>query len=263
MDLTDERWSVLEPLLGELPRRADGRGRPWRDSRAVLNGILWILRTGAQWADLPERYPPYQTCHRRFQRWVRDGTLERVLEALARDLKERGKLDLSECFIDGTFVAAKKGRLRGSDQAGQRYEAHGRSWAVADGAGLPVAVCAASAAPHEVTLVAATLNSRFVDDPPQPPQRLIGDRAYDADPLDVALAELGVEMIAPHRRNRTTPKTQDGRPLRRFRRRWKVERLFAWLGNFRRLVVRYERYALNYLGFVQLGCIPILLRQGL
>ena len=109
MDLTDEQWKVLEPLVGELPRRADGRGRPWRSSRDVLNGILWILRTGAQWADLPERYPPYQTCHRRFQRWVRDGTLERVLEALARDLKGRGKLDLSECFIDGTFVVAKKG----------------------------------------------------------------------------------------------------------------------------------------------------------
>ena len=110
-----------------------------------------------------------------------------------------------------------------------------------------------------MTLVAATLDSRFVD---ATPQRLIGDRAYDADPLDEALSELGVEMIAPHRRNRKRPKTQDGRPLRRYRRRWKIERLFAWLGNFRRLVVRYERQALNYLGFVHLGCILILLRQG-
>ncbi len=98
-------------------------------------------------------------------------------------------------------------------------------------------MCAASAAPHEVTLVAPTLDSRFV---PDLPRRLIGDRAYDADPLDMALARLGVEMIAPHRRGRVRPKTQDGRPLRRYRRRWKIERLFAWLGNFRRLVVRYE-----------------------
>jgi transposase len=120
-------------------------------------------------------------------------------------------------------------------------------------------VCAASATPHEVTLVAPTLDSRFVE---QQPQRLIGDRAYDADPLDEALLELGIEMIAPHRRGRTRPKTQDGRPLRRYRRRWKIERLFAWLGNFRRLVVRYERHALNYLGFVHLGCILILLRRG-
>ena len=132
--------------------------------------------------------------------------------------------------------------------------------AMADRFGLPLAVCTASAAPHEVTLVAATLDSRFVE---ALPERLIGDRAYDADPLDEALAELGVEMIAPHRRNRKRPKTQDGRPLRRYKRRWKVERLFAWLGNFRRLVVRYERHALNYLGFVHLGCILILLRQGL
>jgi transposase len=94
------------------------------------------------------------------------------------------------------------------------------------------------------------------------PQRLIGDRAYDADLLDTELAKLGVEMIAPHRRNRKKPKTQDGRPLRRYKRRWKIERLFAWLGNFRRLVVRYERHALNYLGFVLLGCILILLRQS-
>ena len=132
--------------------------------------------------------------------------------------------------------------------------------AVADRFGLPLAVCAASASPHESRLVAPTLDSRFVTDLPQ---RLIGDRAYDADPLDAELAKLGVEMIAPHRRNRKKPKTQDGRPLRRYRRRWKIERLFAWLGNFRRLVVRYERHALNYFGFVQLGCILILLRRSL
>ena len=134
---------------------------------------------------------------------------------------------------------------------------------MADRFGLPFAACviwAASATPHEVTLVAPTLDSRFVTDVPA---RLIGDRAYDADGLDAALAALGIEMIAPHRRNRTRPKTQDGRSLRRYRRRWKIERLFAWLGNFRRLVVRYERHALNYLGFVHLGCILILLRQGL
>ena len=73
--------------------------------------MLWVLRTGARWRDLPETYPPYQTCHRRFQRWVRDGTLKRVLTALAKHLRARGVLDLRECFIDGTFVAAKKGEV--------------------------------------------------------------------------------------------------------------------------------------------------------
>ena len=92
------------------------------------------------------------------------------------------------------------------------------------------------------------------------PERLIGDRAYDSDPLDAELAEGGIDMIAPHRRNRKKAKTQDGRKLRPYKRRWKIERLFAWLSNFRRLVVRYERLVQNYLGFVKLGCIVILLR---
>ncbi len=72
MDLTDEQWEALEPLVPDPPRREDGRGRPWRDPRDVLNGILWILRTGAPWKDLPERYPPYQACHRRFQKWIEE-----------------------------------------------------------------------------------------------------------------------------------------------------------------------------------------------
>jgi transposase len=73
--------------------------------------VLWVLRTGARWRDLPETHPPYQTAHRRFQRWVRDGILKWVLTALAKYLRERGVLDLTECFIDGTFVAAKKGEV--------------------------------------------------------------------------------------------------------------------------------------------------------
>jgi len=109
MDLTDEQWEVIKPWIPDPPRRLDGRGRPWRDARQVLNGILWILRTGAPWKDLPNRYPSYQTCHRRFQQWVREGVLESVLRALAEDLRERGGLDLRECFIDGSFVIAKKG----------------------------------------------------------------------------------------------------------------------------------------------------------
>ncbi len=108
-ELTDEQWAIIGPLIPEPPRREDGRGRPWRDTREVMDGVLWILRSGARWQDLPERFPPYQTCHRRFQQWSRDGTLRRVLEALAEDLRARGEIDLSECFIDGTFIVAKKG----------------------------------------------------------------------------------------------------------------------------------------------------------
>jgi transposase len=109
MDLTDDQWEVLKPSIPVPPRRADGRGRRWHDPRAVLNGMLWILRSGAHWKDLPPRYPPSQTCHRRFHLWVRSGVLDHLLRPLATALHERGGLDLSACFIDGTCVVAKTG----------------------------------------------------------------------------------------------------------------------------------------------------------
>ena len=123
--------------------------------------------------------------------------------------------------------------------------------------GLPVAVCVESATPHEVKLATSTLVQMIV---PEAPQNLIGDNAYDSDKLDAELRRYGIELIAPHRRNRRNT-TQDLRRMRRYRRRWKIERLFAWLQNFRRLVVRYERYAENFLGMLYLGCCLILLRH--
>jgi transposase len=130
--------------------------------------------------------------------------------------------------------------------------------AITDASGIPVAAYIESASPHEVKLVEVTIDNCFI---PDAPEKLIGDKAYDSDPLDNRLLdERGIEMIAPHRKGRKRPKTQDGRKLRRYRRRWKVERFFAWLQNFRRIVVRYEYHASNFLGMVQLGCAIILLR---
>ena len=133
--------------------------------------------------------------------------------------------------------------------------------AITDRNGVPVAVHVASASPHETRLVEATLEQSFA---PRPPEKLMGDRAYDSDPLDHRLRQdYGLELIAPHKRNRSRPATQDGRALRRYCRRWKVERFFAWLHNFRRLVTRWEYYEANFLGMVQLACILILLRRYL
>ena len=128
---------------------------------------------------------------------------------------------------------------------------------IADGHGLPLALRTESASPAEVTLVEKTLEERIVADVPE---RLIGDKAYDSDRHDQRLMEnYGTELIAPNKINRRRP-TQDGRPLRRYRKRWKIERLFAWLFNFRRLVVRYEFHAENFQGFVHLAAAIILLR---
>ena len=118
-ELTDEQWEMIEPILRPA-RRTDLRGRPWHDTRAVLNGVLWVLGTGAQWRELPEKYPPFQTCHRRFQQWVRSGKLEKALGALARHLHERGQLTLDEAFVDATFASAKKGGSLSAPPAGAR-----------------------------------------------------------------------------------------------------------------------------------------------
>jgi transposase len=129
--------------------------------------------------------------------------------------------------------------------------------AVAADNSLPLAVSVQSASPAECQLVEEVLAGSFLD---ELPARLIGDKAYDSDPLDTKLAEdYGIELIAPNRRNRS--RTQDGRKLRRYRKRWKVERLFAWMHNFRRLVTRWEYHIENFLGFVHLACLHLLLRH--
>lgn len=125
MDLTEEQWRILEAILPEEPVRDDGRGRPWSDRRKVLNGVLWILRTGARWQDLPPRYGSYQTAHRRFQTWVDSRVIEQILLTLAQHLKDAGGLDLKECFVDGTFVPAKKGGVWWGKPSGAKAP---RSW---------------------------------------------------------------------------------------------------------------------------------------
>ena len=129
--------------------------------------------------------------------------------------------------------------------------------AVADRHGLPIAIGIAPGQRGETKLVRDTLRASFLK---VLPKRLIGDRAYDSDGLDAELKDLGIEMIAPHNPTRKRI-TQDGRPLRRYRRRWHVERLFAWMMRFRRLVTRYEHHSRNFLGFVKLACLVILLRR--
>jgi transposase len=251
---SDAQWERIEPVL-RPKRRFDGRGRPWQDTRAVLSGVLWVLGTGAQWRELPDRYPPFQTCHRRFQQWVRNGKLEKVLGLLAKHLHERGKLSLREAFIDATLASAKKGVLRSVLHAAARGQRSSLSPLIT--VFLSPSVYKALR-PMKANSSEGALAGSFLY---ELPARLVGDRAYDSDPLDRKLEEeYGIELIAPHRGRRRAP-TQDGRRLRRYRKRWRVERLFAWLHWFRRLVTRYEYHVENFLGMVRLACVMLLLKH--
>jgi len=125
MDMTEEQWNLIGTILPEDPVRRDKRGRPWSDRRDVLNGVLWILRTGAPWKDLPGRYGKYQTVHRRFQNWVRSGVMEKIL------LPSRKISKIAVAWIFGSASSTehlfrrKKGALRGTNQARERHEDHG------------------------------------------------------------------------------------------------------------------------------------------
>ena len=139
---------------------------------------------------------------------------------------------------------------------------------VVDGPGVPLGVHRDSASPAEVTLLEPTWATTAVPRagsgrPRQKPERVIADQAYDNDALRQPLPQRGIELSVPHRRNRKQPPTQDGRKLRRYRRRWKVERtrFAAWFGIFRRLVVRWERHLTMYLAFFHLACLLITLNR--
>lgn len=194
--------------------------------------------------------------------WETNGVLRKIWRVLLGELDQAGQLDWKEAFADATFVPAKKG----GDAIGKTKRGKGsKCMLVTDGEGLPIAVSVHSASPAEVTLIKETLRTINVprSGPGRPrsrPGRLIADKAYDSDPLRERLARRGIELIAPHRANRRRPRTQDGRPLRRYRRRWKVERTFAWFQNYRRLVVRWERHSRMFQAFVHVTC--VLLTMG-
>jgi transposase len=202
---------------------------------------------------LPQSFPNYKTVHRRFQQWC-EQVLREVLKDLANTLREQGDIDEREAFIDATFASAKGG----GDAIGPTKRGKGvKIMAIVDRHGLPLSVSTHAANHHEVTLVQLSFDFYMIE---TKPEHLIGDKAYDSDDLDDKLKRKGVELIAPHRSNRKL-KTQDGRALRRYARRWLVERFFAWLQWKRRLLVRWEYYANNFLGFVQLASITMMLKR--
>jgi transposase len=217
-------------LVGASNRRElEGPASP---ISAVLHVPSTILCLGSGWDDASDRTrigprPP------RARRPGPRGGVRR------RNFREREK--------GGAFVGKTK-RGKGT-----------KIMAMVDRTGLPIAIDIASASPHESKLLEDLLLQNFLQRRGDQPRYLIGDKAYDCDALDTRLAAQGIVLIAPNRSNRS--RTQDGRHLRRYKRRWKVERFFAWLFAFRRLVVRYEHHARNFLGFLHLACALILLRH--
>jgi transposase len=257
LTLTDEQLDWLAERVPEAPVNPKG-GRPPMEKRKALRGIFWILDNGAKWKDLPREFGSKSAVHRWFSLWVREGVFEAIMRDAGEFVEERDGYRLYECFIDGTFCKARGG----GDGVGVTKAGKGvKIMVLVDARGLPVAVETSSASPHESRLVQQLFDFMLTA---STPERVIGDKAYDSDRLGDELADEGIELIAPHRANRRPENvTQDGRPLRRYVRRWKVERTISWIQNFRRLCIRYEKSSIMFQGFLHLSCTLLLLRQVL
>jgi transposase len=192
------------------------------------------------------------------------GRLVEYLANVSERVKRAPAIEMERIVSGRQF---RSGEKRGCG-VGKTKRGKGTKWmVVVDGRGLPLGNYLHSASPAEVKLAETTLatirvaRSHHAGRPRQKPMRVIADKAYDSDPLRKRLRQRGIELICPHKRNRVRPATQDGRVLRRYQRRWIVERTNAWLGNFRRLVVRYDRSLTIYGAFFHIACLMIVLRR--
>ena len=260
--LTDKQWSQIEPHLPKQKKNKKG-GRPLADNRKVFEGILWVLWTGSPWGQMPEEYASPATCWRRLKRWQEQGIFQKLWKKFLSQLNKKDKIKWEECFIDGTFVQAKGG----GDKVGKTKRGKGTKLVIiAERKGIPLSVHIDSASVSEMKLVEPTLEQVSVGKgtsgaPRKNPDCLIGDKGYDSNKIREYLLKKGIEPIIPARKNNKKATHQDKRKLRRYKRRWVIERTNAWLQNFRRLVVRYENLIEIFSGFVYCACSMIALRR--
>jgi transposase len=244
-ELTDYEWSVIRPMLPNKPR-----GVPRVNDRRVLNGIFWVLRSGAPWRDLPKSYGPPTTCYNRFVRWRRAAVWDRIMDALA------AAHDVTVQMIDTSIVRVHQ---HGSCISGNAEQHMGRSrggltskiHAVVDANGLPVHLGLTAGEAHDNRLCSVLLSglrSRTM---------LLADRGYDADWIRALVREQGAWANIPPKRNRKesicfSPHLYRARNL--------VERFFNQIKQCRRVATRYDKLAANYLAFIKLASIRVWLR---
>lgn len=262
-DLTNAQFERLKPVLPPQGTTKKG-GRPPAEHRQIINGILWVLRTGSPWRDLPERYGNWKTVASRFYRWQRAGIWQRLLEALQQQAYERGELDWEEHYVDSTVVRAHQhaagAKSRGTADEGLGRSRGGFSTKVhfrADGRGRPMTFVVTPGQRHDAVAFEQLLDQGKVrrataGRPKQRPKRIVGDKAYSSAKNRRLLRQRGIRAVIP------TPSCQ--RRLRTFdreayRRRNHVERLVNRLKQHRRVATRYEKRAHNYLAMLNIAAV--------
>ncbi|WP_423828216.1 IS5 family transposase [Sphingomonas oleivorans] len=241
-DLTDFEWRAIEPLLPNKPR-----GVSRVDDRRVLNGIFWVLRSGAPWRDLPERYGPRTTCYNRFVRWRKAGVWDRMMDAITA--AHDGDIQM----IDSTSVRAHQQQKGGRDhclgrsRGGLTTKIH----AVVDAQGLPIRLGLTAGQAHDGQIADKLLDQLG------PHTIVLADKAYDADRIRELIEDQGATPNIPAKSNR---KWKPCFSRRLYRERNLIERLFSKLKHFRRVATRYDKLAANFLAMVQLASMRLWLR---
>jgi len=261
-ELTDDQWTRIQPMLP--PMRSGRPGRPYHDHRRILNGMLWLAKTGVPWRDLPERYGPWKTVANRFYRWRQAGIWQRVFAALLQAADRSGSLDWTMHFIDSTSISVHQhaaGAHEGQEEAvgrsrgGLTTKIHLR----ADGQGRPVALLLSAGQRHDTTMFVPLLQSGRVKRagrgrPRSRPVRIVADKGYTSQHVRRYCRQHGIGATIPTRRNQR-PNLQFNRVV--YRERNRVERLVNRFKQFRRVATRYEKRAVNYLAMVTLAAVTM------
>ncbi|MFB9991929.1 IS5 family transposase [Deinococcus oregonensis] len=253
-EISNEQWERLEPLLPPLV----GLGRPYLEHRPIISGILWVLRTGAPWRDVPERFGKWTTISSRFRRWTAKGIWQQVWAELQRQADQKGQLDWSMHFVDGTVVRAHQ--CAAGARGGQQDEALGRSRGGfstkihlrAEGHGKPMAFLLSGGERHECKYLQPLLETGAVvragrGRPRIRPDRLVGDKGYSDSTVRKYLHSRGIGVTIPRRKDQGDDICFDAAV---YKERNKVERLVNRLKSFRRIATRYDKRAVNYQGWL-------------
>jgi transposase len=284
LNLTDEEFALLEPFLP--PQRAKRRGRSWLPHRPVLDGIFWLLRTGAPWRDLPECYGPWERVYQRFHRWVKEGLWQRIVDTLQGKARREEAIDWEVGAIDSSVIPAHKaaagaprgeGEERLSPEESREKQALGKSQGglstklhiLVEGQGKPMVVellpgqC--HEAPHTLALINTVQVKGKVGRPRQRFGALAADKAYDGEPLRAELRRLHIRPVIAHRHlpDGSYPARARFFDKEVYRRRNVVERMIGRLKEFRRIATRYEKLVRNFMGMILLGFIRIWMKDHL
>lgn len=264
-EISDRFWERVAPLLEPFKRRKPGGSKPL-DFRTVLNGILYLLKTGCQWDCLPAGYGSKSAIHAHFQNWVAGGVFTEIFRLSAEDYEELRGFEWAWQSMDGSLVQApvRQTRCQGEDGLGRNPTDRGRSGSKihlqVDRNGMPTAVALAGANVHDSRLISPTLNVSVIAAPPAPgeePRHLCLDKAYDFKRVEQEVIGHG---YTPHIRRIGEEKHVDSEVVHPAR-RWVVERTFAWLKGFRAIRTRYACRGRHYLALLQFACAFVLGRR--